>query len=417
MNLSYVYAELRRRPGRTLASVLSVAVGVALFVSLQAYAAGYREAARAPLAQIGADIVAQRQGTVPEAFEGVLFPHSTAPIHQSEIDAIRKLPGVEDVGQAVFFWDFEPNSFLVGLGLDPGQTVGPGRLRTAVRAGRFLQPGDQGVAVADSSFASQNHLAVDDQVTVAGKPFILVGLVDTSRAGQLANANLYLPLADAQALSTAAPNVRAVFDFRADDANILFVKANATRATAIADEVKGILGNQAIVTTPGSFNEVLGSTFDLIDRFGLLVGLAGLLIAMAGLLRTTAASLWERRRDVGLMRAVGWRRRDVAGQLLAETLVLTALGGLIGLAVAQLVSFGLGFSRVTVPVPWELSPTPHFLPGGAEAMAVTVNMDARIDPIVILASLTLAFLGGALVSLGMARRASNIKPAEVLRGE
>jgi len=417
MNLSYVYAELRRRPRRTLASVLSVAVGVALFVSLQAYAAGYREAARAPLAQIGADIVAQRQGAVPDDFKGIVFPHSTAPIHQNEIDAMRKLPGVEEIGQAVLFWDFEPNSFLVGLGLDPSQTVGPGRLRAAVRAGRFLQPGDEGVAVADTSYASQSHLAVGDQVTVAGKPFTVVGLVDTSRAGQLANANLYLRLADAQALSTAAPNVRAVFDFRADDANILFVKADASKAAAVADQLKGILGNQAIVTTPGSFNDVLGSTFDLIDRFGLLVGLAGLLIAMAGLLRTTAASLWERRRDVGLMRAVGWRRRDVVGQLLAETLALTALGGLIGLALAALVSFALGFSRVTVPVPWELSPTPHFEPGGAVNMAVTVNMDARLDPIVILTSLALALLGGALVSFGMARRASNIKPAEVLRGE
>ena len=417
MNLSYLYAELRRRPGRTFASVLSVAVGVALFVSLQAYAAGYREAARAPLAEIGADIVAQRQGAVPDDFKGIVFPHSTAPIHQNEIDAIRKLPGVEDIGQAVLFWDFEPSSFLVGLGLDPSQAVGPGRLQAAVRAGRFLRPGDHGVAVADTSYASQNHLAVGDRVTIAGKPFAVVGLVDTSRAGQLANANVYLPLADAQALSTVAPNVRAVFDFRPDDANVLFIKADASKAAVVAGQAKTMLGSQSIVTTPGSFNDVLGATFDLIDRFGLLVGLAGLLVAMAGLLRTTAASLWERRRDVGLMRAVGWRRRDISGQLLAETLALTGLGGLIGLAVASLVSFGLGFSQVTVPVPWELSPTPHFLPGGAENMAVIVNMDARIDPVVILTSLALALLGGALVSLWMARRASNIKPAEVLRGE
>ena len=203
--------------------------------------------------------------------------------------------------------------------------VGPGRLRAAVRSGRFLQPGDQGMAVADTSFASQNRLTVGDQVTIAGKPFTVVGLVDTSRAGQLANANVYLPLADAQALSTAAPNVRAVFDFRADDANILFIKADASKAAAVADQIKRIMGDQAIVTTPGSFNDVLGETFDLIDRFGLLVGLAGLLVATAGLLRATAASLWERRRDVGLMRAVGWRRRDVAGQLLAETLALAGL--------------------------------------------------------------------------------------------
>jgi hypothetical protein len=47
MNLTYLFAELLRRPGRTLSASLSVALGVALFVSLQAYASGYREAARA----------------------------------------------------------------------------------------------------------------------------------------------------------------------------------------------------------------------------------------------------------------------------------------------------------------------------------------------------------------------------------
>jgi putative ABC transport system permease protein len=84
MNLPYLLAELSHRPGRTLTAVLSVAVGVALFISLQAYAAGYRQAAWAPLAQIGADIAAQRQGDVPEAFAGPVFPHSTAPIHPAE---------------------------------------------------------------------------------------------------------------------------------------------------------------------------------------------------------------------------------------------------------------------------------------------------------------------------------------------
>ena len=417
MNLSYVLAELMRRPARTLTGLLSVAVGVALFVSLQAYATGYREAARAPLSEIGADVIAQRQGTVPEAFEGIVFPHSTAPIHRSEVEQIRQLPGVASVGEAVLFWDFEQDRFLVGLGLDPAESVGPGRLRAGLRAGRFLEPGDQGMAVADATYAAEQQLALGSTMSVAGQPFALVGLVDTSRAGQVANANLYLTLADARALASAAPNVRAVFDFRPDDANVVFVRADAAQAALVAGQVKSLLGDQAIVTTPRSFDEALGAAFVLIDRFGLVVGLAGLLVATAGLLRTTAAGLWERRRDVGLMRAVGWRRRDVTVQLLAETLALTGLGGLAGLLIAAVVSWGLGFSRVTVPVPWELSPTPHFLPGGAVSMALTVPLNAQIGPLAALAALALALLCGGLVSFWLSRRAAGIKPAEVWRSE
>jgi len=417
MNLPYLLAELSRRPGRTLAAALSVALGVALFLSLQAYASGYRQAARAPLAEIGADIAAQRQGTVPEAFEGVVFPHSTAPIHPDEIEAIRRLPGVEAVGEAVFFWDFEPSRFLIVLGLDPAEATGPGRLRAAVVAGRFLAPGERGIALADASFARTNGLAPGDTTSISGQPFTLIGLVDTSRIGQVANANLYVPLADARGLAYAAPNVRAVHDFRADDANILFIKANQAQADAVVAAVTRRLGDKALVSSARSFDQVLGETYRLVDRFGWLVGLAGLLVAVAALLRAVAANLWERRRDIGLMRAVGWRRWEIVRQLLAEALALALAGSLMGLWLAALVTLALGQTRVTVPVPWELSPTPHFLPGGAQAMAVTISLPAQIDPLGAVAALALAVLYGLAVGLALASRATNIKPAEVLRSE
>ncbi len=417
MNPAYVLAELTRRPARTMAGLLSVAVGVALFITLLAYANAYRQAARFPLTEIGANIVAQRQGTVPKAFQGVVLPHSTAPIHRHEIETIQTLPGVQALAEAIFFWDFEHDGFLVGLGLDPSTAVGPGRLRAGLRAGRFLEAGDRGVAVADASYAAQKHLGVGDAVTIAGEPIRLVGIVDTSRAGPVANANLYVSLTDARAFASAAPNVRAVFDVRPDDADILFVRTDPSHAPSVSEQIRQVLGSKAIMTTPRSFEEVLGATFDLIDRFCLLVGLAGVMIAMAGLLRAVAAGLWERRRDIGLMRAVGWRRRDVVTQLAGETLVLTGLGELAGLALAGVVTWGLRFSQVTIPVPWELTPTPHFLPGGAMQAAVTVPLQVRISPNVAVTSLAVGLLGGILVSLWVARRAANIKSAEVWRSE
>jgi lipoprotein-releasing system permease protein len=423
LNSSYLLAELIRRPGRTLATILSVALGVALFVSLQAYAGGYRQAARAPLSEIGADIAAQRQGDIPEAFEGAVFPHSTAPLHRDEIEALRHLPGVEAVAETVFFWDFGPDRFLVVLGLDPDEATGPGRLRAAVVEGRFLAAtlkgtgGERHEAVADASFARQNALVVGDSLTVAGQPFTLVGLVDTSRIGQVANANLYVPLADAQAIAHTAPNVQAVHDFRADDANIVFIKANQAQAEAVVAAATNLLGDEALVSSAQSFGQVLGETFRLVDRFGWLVGLAGLLVAVVALLRAVAANQWERRRDIGLMRAVGWRRWEIVRQLTAEALALALAGGLAGLGLAALVTLALSRTRVTVPVPWELSPTPHFLPGGALEMAVTIPLPAHIEPTAALVALGLALLCGAAVGLALAARAANIKPAEVLRSE
>jgi ABC-type antimicrobial peptide transport system permease subunit len=417
MNISYIIAELSHRPGRTLAGIMAVAIGIALFLSLQSYAGGYRAAARAPLTVVGTDVVAQRQGDVPNTFEGIVFPHSTAPIHRDEIEAIRQEDGVEAISEAVLFWSFEEDRFLVGLGFDPEQTVGPGRLRSGLVSGRFLTAEDRDVAIADATYAAQNEIVVGSELTFSGQTFTIVGLVDTSRAGQIANANIYLPIADVLPLAAAAPNVRDIFDFRPDDANILFIQADAVKAPAIAEQVGLLLGDKSLVTTPDSFDDVLGPMFALIDRFGLLVGLAGLVIAAASLMRTTASSIWERRRDIGLMRTVGWRRREIVQQLMAEGIVTAGLGSVIGVVIAAVVSWGLSLTRVSVPIPWELSPTPHFLPGGAEEMAITVALDANISAVMAGSALALGLITGAMVSFWLARRAAQIQPAELWRYE
>jgi putative ABC transport system permease protein len=286
-----------------------------------------------------------------------------------------------------------------------------------VGEGRFLATDDRLVAVADTSYARENGLSVGDTVSVASKTFTLIGLVDTSRVGQVANANLYLPLADARELARHAPNVQAVHDFRADDANILFIKANQAQAEAVVDEITALLGEKALVSSAQSFSQVLGSSFSLIDRFGWLVGIAALFVAVAVLLRAVATNLWERRHDIGLMRAVGWRRQEIVRQLLAEAIALALGGGVMGLALAALVTLALGQTSVTVPVPWELSPTPHFLPGGALEMAITITLPARIEPNAVWLALGLTLLCGASVGFLLANRAANRKPAEVLRHE
>ncbi|MBT5120574.1 MAG: ABC transporter permease, partial [Planctomycetes bacterium] len=306
MNVSYLFRELTRRSSRTLSAIFSVAIGITLFVSLQAYAGGYREAARAPLSEVGADITAQRQGDVPEGFTGILFPHSVAPLHRDEIEAIAELPGVEGITESLFFWSFEEDSFVAGLGFDPAADFGHGRLRAGLIEGRFLDVDDSGVTLVDASYATQNALSLGDMVIIIGNSFEIVGIVDTTRTGQIANANLYLPLADAQAMSAIAPNVLAVHDMRPDDANLIFIKSEQTQAEAVVAGAEAILGKKALVSSAESFGEQLSALFDLIDRFGVLVGLVAFLFAAGILVRAVVAGIWERRREIGMMRAVGW---------------------------------------------------------------------------------------------------------------
>ncbi|KKK79769.1 hypothetical protein LCGC14_2830190, partial [marine sediment metagenome] len=189
------------------------------------------------------------------------------------------------------------------------------------------------------------------------------------------------------------------------------------QAENVSAAVADLLGEQALVSSARSFSEVLGASFRLIDQFGWVVALAGLLVAIAGLLRSVAANLWERRRDIALMRAVGWRRANIVRQLTAEAVVLSFVGGVVGMGLAKIITLILSQTTVTIPIPWELSPTPHFLPGGALEMGLTIPLPAQMEWSSVLFALALALVCSAATGLILASRGANIKSAEVLHNE
>jgi putative ABC transport system permease protein len=211
--------------------------------------------------------------------------------------------------------------------------------------------------------------------------------------------------------------VRSVHSIRPDDANMLFIKAEQTRSESIAAEVKNVLGDKGSVTSARSFAAELGALFTLVDRFGLLVGAAAFLFAVGVLVRLVAGGIWERRREIALMRAVGWRRREVTAQLWAETSALALIGGLVGLGISAVAVWLMGLTKVVMPMPWELSPSPHFLAGGGQTLPVVVSLPARLTPALVALAFGLVVVCVTLTGVWLARRLSNIKPAEVLRGE
>ena len=90
MNFRYMVTELYYRKRRTLTSIFGLSIGIALLIILNALGLAYRQAARVPLKEIGADITVQRPGDVPKDLAGAVFPCSAVTIHKEELDKILK---------------------------------------------------------------------------------------------------------------------------------------------------------------------------------------------------------------------------------------------------------------------------------------------------------------------------------------
>lgn len=410
----YLVKELYHRKRRTLAAVFGLSIGVAVLITINALSVAYREAAHRPLADIGADITIQRSGNVPEQLEGPVFACSAVTIHKKEVEKIQHLSGVQGLGQALLLWVFDPSKFTIVLGIDVENPVGPSILRAFVTEGRFLEMG-QTQALVEATYARQFDIAVGDSVSVADKTYPVAGIVDASRAAKIAVANVYLPLNEAQKIAVASKQVQAVSPFASEDVNLLFLKVEQDKISAVGTAAKHILGKKAVVATPDSFLKLLGSLFALSDKFGLAASAIAIFITVLIVFKTMAGNVTERASEIGVLKTVGWTNRNVFFQILGESLAQGFMGGFLGLLISIGLGFGFSFLEVNIPIPWEMSPTPHFLPGGDEQIFKSLRLPVHIPWRLACFGVLLSTLLGGLTGGMLSRHIARIKPSEVLR--
>ena len=416
MDLRYIAKELWYRKRRTLTATIGLAVGMAIFITMNALSAAYTEAARMPLKEIGADITVQRAGDVPEDLTGPVFACSAVTIRKNEVDQIRTLPGIQGFAQALLVWVFDADRFTIVLGIDPSNPMGPGVLRTQVTDGRFLEEGENH-ALVEASYAKNFNIQLGDSITVAGKTYPVAGIVDASRATKIAVAHIYLPIEEARKMAVASKQVQTVSPFEPEDANILFIKAEPGQIEPLTHSIKDIIGGNVSVATPASFLKRLGSLFALSDKFSLVTSLIAVVVTLLIVLKTMAANLTERTGEIGILKAVGWSNGNVVSQLVGESTLQCFIGGILGLIFAILAASALGFMQVSIPIPWEMSPTPHFLPGGGDPIFKTLRLPVHVSWKLAAFAILLSSLIGAVTGGFLSRHIARIKPSEVLRYE
>jgi putative ABC transport system permease protein len=414
MNLRYMAKELYYQRRRTMIAVFGLSIGIALLIILNALSIAYREAAQIPLKEIGADITVQRAGDVPQELSGAVFPCSAVTLKNDEIEKIGSLPGIKGMGKALLLWVFDPDRAWIVLGIERENSIGPAVLKYSIAEGRFLENG-KAEALVEVAYAIQFGIKVRDTLPISGREFQVVGLVDASRATKIAVANVYLPLKEAESLAVASKQLQSVSPYAPDDVNLLFVKADQDKISSIASSMKTILGDRAAVATPDSFLKLLGSLFALSDKFTMVASLIAIIVAILIAFKTMAGNIAERAKEIGVLKAVGWTNRNVVFQLMGESLVQCLFAGVLGLFIAWIAAYGLSFMNVSIPIPWEMSPTPHFLPGGGDQVFKTLRLPVTVHWSLAIFAILLSVIIGGMTGGLLGRHIAKIKPSEVLR--
>jgi putative ABC transport system permease protein len=264
-------------------------------------------------------------------------------------------------------------------------------------------------AVVDLAYARQNGIELGGEVTVSGKELEVVGLASAPLGGDASN--VYVELGRLQELSDRKGRVNGI-QVRAESS-----EAVARLEAEIADQLEG-----ADVVTAADLAERVGGSLDdaedLSSKLGTALAIVALLAAFLIATLLTLSSVQKRIRELGTLKALGWRQRLVVRQVTGESLVQGALGGLLGAAI------GIGGAAVidaigpTLEASVERQSGGGFGPfgqGNVTAGSTDVVLGAPVDPGLLLLAIGLAIVGGLLAGAAGGLRAARLRPAEALR--
>lgn len=477
--LQYLLAEVRRRPGRTALTALGLAVGVGLVVIVGALSKGLDDAqdeVLEPLTGVGTDLSVSRPIEVtgdasaagPAGPFGQLSPreqrrlerenedHSAAfnfselgepgepfseesllssqlSLPSSEVAELRGLDGAEDAAgtltlRALLVEGTVPGSDEAASPHGPGggfefsdRTVSgidvrkPGLAMVTpdqIAEGRYLSDRPKRArreAVVDLGFARQNEIGVGDETEVGGETFEVVGLARAPLGGEAGE--VYVELGRLQELSDREGRV-----------NRIQVRADSSEAVAgLAERIERRIAGAEVVTAADLADRVGGSLADaenLSSKLGTALAIVALVAAFSIAALLTLASVQKRVRELGTLKALGWRQRLVVRQVTGESLAHGALGGLLGAAIGIAGAAIIGAIGPTLEASVEEQSTGGFGPfgqGEVTAGRTEVVLGAPVDPGLLVLAIGLAIVGGLIAGAAGGLRAARLRPAVALR--
>ncbi len=303
-----IFKNLFRRKGRTILTLVGISIGVAAIIALGAISKGLKAGFAAITQGSQADLVISQA----ESFSALV-----SSVDEAVGDEVRALPGVADVDGMLYTNALLDNTtYLIVFGYDPdgfaidhfriveGQALAEAR---GVR-GKPLILGRQA--------AESMDVQVGDALRITGSAFRVVGIYETGSGFE--DAAAVVPLEEAQTLALQLHRV-----------SMLYVKLDDPgQADQLRARIERRFKDLSVATSAGFASQE--QLFDLLD--GIAMAVAGLAVVIGGIIMTNTLwmSVFERTREIGMLRSLGWRRRRVMGMILGESITLALLGGLVG---------------------------------------------------------------------------------------
>jgi len=383
--------SLKHRKISSSLTVLGIVIGITAIISLLSIGEGLQYAVSEQLESVGHDKIIITSGSdFMTAFMG-------EGLKEDDIDMIESVAGVE-IAVGILF-----KSIPIKYGKENliGSVIGMRSRDTEkifsemkifeIDEGRYFKSGERGVAFLGRMAAEnlfEKEISIGDSLYIKGEKFRVIGLLKSTANNQRDRA-VFISMEQLREITGSK-----------DSITIIFAKvSDISRVEEISEEIEEELDEEYgegyyQATTSQQIAENVGSIFAILSF--VLGGIASiaLIVAGVGIANTMFASIMERTREIGVMKAIGATNYNVMEIFLVESSLLGFFGGAIGCVI------GLLISQIITAAAGNLLPVPF-------KSVVTIEM--------IIFSLLFSVIVGVVSGLWPARRAAKLQPVDALR--
>lgn len=300
---------------RSVLAIIGIAIGIATIVALGIITEGLKESTQETLRAGGADF------TIVESNVSDMF---LSTIDEDYTDKVDNISGVkESVGVLTSIQPIGDNPYFVVIGIDPSK-IGLSQIK--IKSGRSIKEEDE--IIIGKVAAEKLNKTIGDKINIKGEDYRIVGIFESGNIQE--DGGSFISLKKLQKIEDKEGKV-----------TMIYVKAEKNvNIEKIREEIEEKYGEN--LTTIASLEDLqsVDQGLKTVDAASWAISLLAVIIGSIGVVNTMIMSVFERTREIGVLKAVGWKNRKILTMILGESLILTLIaavvGSLMGVAAIQI---------------------------------------------------------------------------------
>lgn len=395
------WASLIANKMRSLLTMLGIIIGVAAVIALVSIGFGVRQQIQDSISSLGSNLLMVYPGA-PRTPGVRPTAASQKTLKVKDYETLKKLNDVDMIspvaGSSSYVivytnknWTTTVNGINSDFQYINNWTMKSGRFITDAQVERRERVAVIGSTVAKNLFGDENPVGKD--IRIKNDPFKVVGVLDTKGSGSFGNDQddvVFIPYTTAMERVRGVDYLSMIYIKAKDGADLNRVQSDIENIMRVRHKIKNPELDDFNVRNMATIMETVNETTGTMTLFLGAVAAISLLVGGIGIMNIMLVSVTERTREIGVRKALGATYRVIVMQFLIEAVVISLIGGAIG------VVFGIGASKLI---------------SAATSMKTVISM----GPILLSFGFSMAI--GLIFGIYPARKAAKLNPIDALHYE